>query len=66
LELPHIQWLFLDDTNVSDSIVEILVQLPKLSGVNLRRTNVSEAGANRLQAARPQLLIDYEPANMSP
>jgi len=54
-----LEMLGLGSTSVSDQSVAIIAQMPSLKAVALPRDTVSQQAINNLQAARPDLRINY-------
>lgn len=59
--LPHLERLILFHTQVGDNSLEYVAQMPGLRFVGLHGTRVTADGVARLQAARPDLQIGWEP-----
>jgi hypothetical protein len=54
-------WLGLTDTQVTDDGLKHLEGFTKLRSLNLRRTQVTEAGVRKLRAALPGTAISFGP-----
>ncbi len=60
LLLPELEELRLDTANLTDAAVETLAKFAKLKSVNLYHTLITEAGYNKLKAAKPQLDVVFD------
>ena len=56
--LQNLEYLNLYGSGVGDECIEILKEMPALKKVFLWQTNVSEAAANSLSEARPDMMVD--------
>ena len=59
--LPVLEWLDLDDTQITDAGLDYLVALSSLRDLWLKRTHVTEQGVAALQHALPNCKITAGP-----
>ncbi len=64
--LPQLRRLDLRKTNLDDQVVEVLAPAKQLRVIRLAGTQVTEAGARRLQQALPQTWIDHPATRFHP
>ena len=56
--MNNLETLWLTGSRVGDEIIDVLISRPKLQTIDVQRTQVSEAGIERLRNARPQLRLN--------
>jgi hypothetical protein len=55
--MPQLQWLYLDDTGITDAGLKHLVGLTRLQELDLHGTHVTDEGIAKLQEALPNCQI---------
>jgi hypothetical protein len=56
--LTTIRNLYLQDTPITDRCVDAIASMPKLRGVMIAGTNITDEGKSRLRSLRPELYIN--------